>query len=504
MSSSTRNSEVPRIVFEPSSLMTRLTRHPAGQCDACSPLVEATSPTFPADAAITTYLAQPDRIEQSLDTTGYTMVVAPAGGPPAVLNASARAILHHFAQPRSLTTLPTQWDIAWGRNTVDTTLHQLTTLGFLVPPTPPARALREAPTTLAAWLHLTDRCTLRCAYCYLPHAPADMTSTTGRAAIDATIRSALTHGYRHIKLKYAGGEPLLRFALLANLQRYALAQAKQYGLTLDGVVLSNGTLLCEEHITQIQELGLRLTLSLDGLDSSPNHPRRYTGGQSAAPAVVRAIKRALAYGLVPSLSITVSGQTVDELPNLLTWVLAHDLPFSLNFYRVHDRCPQNATLAIDAENSSRMIRGMLAAYRAIEAHLPRHSLLDILLDRVSLVAPHRRPCSAGHSYLVFDPHGHVALCQMHMQQHVATVSDDDPLAQVRSASNGLQNPVVEDKPECRECAWRYWCAGGCPITSHHATGRYNASSPNCEIYSVLLPEVLRLEGLRLLKWAVLE
>jgi uncharacterized protein len=33
------------------------------------------------------------------------------------------------------------------------------------------------------------------------------------------------------------------------------------------------------------------------------------------------------------------------------------------------------------------------------------------------------------------------------------------------------------------------------------TGRYNLKSPHCNIYKALYPEVLRLEGLRLLKYA---
>jgi len=37
--------------------------------------------------------------------------------------------------------------------------------------------------------------------------------------------------------------------------------------------------------------------------------------------------------------------------------------------------------------------------------------------------------------------------------------------------------------------------------AYRATGHYDARSPNCSIYRVLLPEVIRLEGLRLMKYA---
>jgi len=45
-----------------------------------------------------------------------------------------------------------------------------------------------------------------------------------------------------------------------------------------------------------------------------------------------------------------------------------------------------------------------------------------------------------------------------------------------------------------------WCAGGCPLATYRATGRYDVKSPNCNIYRALFPEALRLEGLRLLKY----
>jgi hypothetical protein len=40
-----------------------------------------------------------------------------------------------------------------------------------------------------------------------------------------------------------------------------------------------------------------------------------------------------------------------------------------------------------------------------------------------------------------------------------------------------------------------------PVATFRATGRYDIKSPNCRIYKAIHPEALRLEGLRLLKYA---
>lgn len=482
----------PHIIYQPQN-----PHHTCeGQCDcACASSVEATavhrqpqpeqaytlSPSFTALPLIDDYYVAFERDTQ-----------------PVVLNAAALQIAQHFRQAHRLDDIPAQWHDAWGSAVVCRFLENITTLGLLVPDGHSVPELVEMPTTLSAWLHITDRCNLRCAYCYLPHVRADMAEETGKAAVDATFRSALKHGYARVKLKYAGGEPLLRFDFIAALQRYARAAAQHHDLVLDGVVLSNGTLLTAEMLTTMQALELRLMISLDGLDTAHDQQRFYAGGRGSFADTARAIERALAHGLIPDISITVTGRNAAQLPAVIAWVLERDLPFSLNFYRENEHAASFADLQFE---ESRMIAGMRAAYRVIEANLPRRSLLAALVDRANLAVSHVRTCGVGQSYLVFDYRGRVAKCQMHMRQTVTTVHADDPLSLIRADTLGIQNHTVEDKEGCRTCEWKHWCTGGCPLVTFRATGRYDVQSPNCNIYKALYPEVVRLEGLRLLKYA---
>ncbi|MBN1487996.1 MAG: radical SAM protein [Anaerolineae bacterium] len=350
---------------------------------------------------------------------------------------------------------------------------------------------------LVAWLHLTGNCNLRCSYCYLAHRNTTMSKETGYAVVDASFRSALNRGWSSVKLKYTGGEPLLCFPLVVDLQRYAQTQASRYNINLDSVVLSNGTLLNPEIITTMQDLDLRLMISLDGLGEWHNSQRHYINGHGSSVDVQYAIDLALAYGLVPDISITVSGSNIQGLPQLMEWILERDLPFSINFYRENDKVVSRTALKLEEE---KIIRGMLAAYKVIEQHLPRRSLLASLVDRANFAFPHLRPCSVGQGYLVFDTQGQVSKCQMQMDNPVTDSSASDPLAVVRAAESGIQNLSVDEKEECRACRWRYWCGGGCPLLTYRATGRYDVKSPNCNIYKALYPEVIRLEGLRLLKY----
>ena len=371
-------------------------------------------------------------------------------------------------------------------------------VGLLVDVNTLLPSIKEEHRTLTAWLHITDRCNLRCSYCYLPHVREDMSYETGQETINAIFRSAMSNGFKQVKIKYAGGEPLLRFPFIVELHQYAQSLAKQYNITLDGVVLSNGTLLTTEIIELIKSLSLRLMMSLDGLGESHDRHRPYAGGRGSFTDVSSAVQLALDNGLIPNISVTVSGRTADDLPKLISWILENDLPFSLNFYRENELSASNTDMRLDEE---KIINGMLAAFKVIETNLPRRSLLPALVDRANLSAPHLHTCGVGQNYLVFDQNGQVAKCQMHIRKPITNIHVADPLAVIRADQIGIQNLPVEEKEGCRTCEWKYWCTGGCSLATHRATGRYDVKSPNCNIYKALYPEAVRLEGLRLLKYA---
>jgi uncharacterized protein len=239
-------------------------------------------------------------------------------------------------------------------------------------------------------------------------------------------------------------------------------------------------------------------ISLDGLGDYHDSQRPYASGRGSFKDVAEAVDLALAAGLAPTISVTVSSRTAKGLPALVSWILERDLPFSLNFYRENELSASRDDLRLEEE---KIINGMLAAFKVIEENLPKRSFLGSIVDRANLSFPHAHTCAVGQNYLVFDQNGRVAKCQMQIQQPITNLQAEDPLAAIRSEQAGVQNVSVEEKEGCKNCEWKYWCAGGCPLETHRVTGRYEVQSPNCNIYKAILPEALRLEGLRLLKYA---
>lgn len=418
---------------------------------------------------------------------GYQLAFSPVG--PAgvvVLNGPAARMLDSFATPAPL---------------ADPTARQLAALGLLVPQPSQATTPHVSRFTfhvLTVWLHLTTRCNLRCTYCYAPRGSADMPPEVGWAAVEGAIRSAQAHGFQALKLKYAGGEPTLNLQTLRAVHEYARARVPQAGLELLEVVLTNGTALTPALLGWLREEEIRLAVSLDGLGPAHDRQRGARGGDGSFAAIARGLEQALALGLTPHLSITVTAHNVGSLAEVVAFALDRGLPFNLNFVRP---APGRPDLTPAPE---RLIASLQAVLAEIERRLQsaicnlQSAPICNLLDRCDFSFPHRYPCGAGHAYLVVGSEGTVARCHMEMERAVGTVWEEDPLAAVR-AGDGFRNPPVEEKEDCRECPWRYICAGGCPLMAQRHRGTPAAPSPYCAVYRAVLPELLRLEGLRMMQ-----
>jgi uncharacterized protein len=356
----------------------------------------------------------------------------------------------------------------------------------------------ETPTTLNAWLHVSNACNLSCTYCYVSKSDEVMSAQVGYRAVDAVLAAAVRHDLPAVRLKFAGGEPTLNMPLVLKLKDYARRRAEELGLVLQTVLLSNGVGLGNQLLATLLARNIGLAVSLDGLDGSHDVQRPMSSGSGSARSVQRTVARAQALGLCPDVTITVTGRSVDSLPETVDWLLERGLPFALNFVRGHDHITPETGLEIDDDQ---LIAGVRRAFSAIEANLPSYRLIGSLLDRVQMGTPHHYPCAAAHSYLVIDHQGRVAQCQMALDNPVTNIWAADPLAEVRNAPSGIPGLSVDEKDTCSSCEWRYWCAGGCPLECYRAHGRFDAPSPFCDVYRALMPDLVRLEGLRLLRYA---
>jgi uncharacterized protein len=270
------------------------------------------------------------------------------------------------------------------------------------------------------------------------------------------------------------------------------------GLALHAALLSNGVHLRPGLVEMLKAEGIRVMISLDGVGDTHDAQRPFISGKPSFRLVERTIGQLIDQGHPPHVSITITNRNAAGVPAVVRYALDRQLTFSLNFFRDNDCAASFSDLRYEERV---MISALLETFEVIEGNLPAWSVLGSVLDRGQLLEPRQHSCGVGQDYVVIDQKGRVAKCHMEIERTLGDVFSSDPLQLVRQDRTTALNLLVDEKEGCRDCTWRYWCSGGCTVATFRATGRYDVKSPNCNIYKAIYPQALRLEGLRILKYA---
>ncbi|HWO63017.1 MAG TPA: radical SAM protein [Umezawaea sp.] len=430
-------------------------------------------------------------MELPLDGEHSVLFGSQGNGGVVVVNRAAHDVFRAFATPSSAA------DVAVGQEQdASAVIARLVEQDLVHEPGRASSRVFGEARELTAWLHVTNACNLRCTYCYVHKSQEDMDDVVATQSVDALVRSAVTHGFESLRLKYAGGEASLNAAVLLALHDHAATSCAEEGLGLSAVLLSNGVAISDDFAAQLRSRGIRLMISLDGLGAAHDAQRPTLAGKPSARRVVRTVDRLVATGSFPHISITITNHNTSDVAAVVRFALERDLTFSFNFFRDNDCASRFEDLQYEERA---MVSGLLDAFAVIEEMLPPWSVLGSVLDRGQLIEPRRKACGVGDDYVVVDQKGQVAQCHMEIGTSLGHIRSVDPVDAVRNAT-GIRNLLVDDKEGCRDCTWRNWCAGGCAVATFRATGRFDVRSPNCNIYRSIYPAALRLEGLRVLRF----
>jgi uncharacterized protein len=148
-------------------------------------------------------------------------------------------------------------------------------------------------------IKIHSRCNLACSYCYM-YEMADQSWRSqprrmAAATIDAVAARIAEHvesnGLSRIEVILHGGEPLL--AGLGSLRHAvtAVRSAVGPGVTVGAGLQTNGTLLNPEFLDLFAELGMRVSVSLDGDEEGHDRNRRAANGAGSHRQVAAGLER---------------------------------------------------------------------------------------------------------------------------------------------------------------------------------------------------------------------
>lgn len=355
------------------------------------------------------------------------------------------------------------------------------------------------------WLHLTNDCNFRCKYCFVDKNPEKMSLPQLKHSVDKIVETALRHKIKRITFVLGGGEPLLQFPMIKDLNTYSQELAKKNKLSIRLAIITNGALLTEKVAQYFKDNKVIVGISADGSEEYHNQTRVFRDGSGTFKQVQRGLEIANRYDVLSNISITATADNIKGLPDFISYILRLNPKIRIMLGLV-----KNTGLSSyhKKQHDDLVMRELKKTYRLIEEFYAKYDLslsylnFHKLLDAVFLYDPSSLHCGAGEYYLTITHHGKLKLCPSLEDSTAIAIRDEDDLIDLARKNNFLypEEMKVDDIAKCRSCMWKYICRGGCP-SEKFTMGVDIKSQPAdyCRVYKTMIPYQVRLEGRRLMR-----
>ncbi len=339
---------------------------------------------------------------------------------------------------------------------------------------------REAvkPQLKEVWLHLTQKCNLRCRYC-LVDAGDETENPLSIGEIKKILVEASSLGAKRFYV--TGGEPYL----LPDVERI-FQMIMNYG---ELVVLTNATLIDKNACIPPHERSI-FQVSLDGVEKVNDRLR----GKGSFKKAISGIETLKEKGHRPVVATVVTSENLDSLPELTSFL--GDLGVSdhnLLFLHLRGRAalgdfipaPEKILKVLDKAIEIGKKKGVaIDNYQAFSSRLmaPQGEKNDL--------------CHAGVEMIAIGPTGEVYPCPSLIgeKEFISGSVRKTSLKKVWESSFELkkirQTSLVECN-KCANCAIRFYCGGGCLAFKYLYGGSYNADDPYCDVYKHLIRKKLK-------------
>ena len=365
-------------------------------------------------------------------------------------------------------------------------------IGFLEPdPAPPPElSATYCPTT--AVLLLTNRCNLRCTYCYASGGegqPQDLSPALARVVIDQVHQNAVELGSPNFALTFhGGGEPVQAWGLLQEATAHARAQELPCRISL----VSNGVFAGHQLQWVLENLD-NMTISFDGRQETQDRQRPHASGSGSFESVMRTIRAldeaSFSYGIRMTATAPWRGQLLEDVRFICeeTRCSAMQVEPAFNTRRgVHAGPTQ--------EQGEAFVDAFMDAFevaRGAGRQLTYSGARPWVLTRAFCMAP-RTAC-------IVNPAGQLVSCYEvtggnHPLSGISTVGQvtGERVAVDHQAQRALWEFLEERKGSaCTDCFCHWHCAGDCYTRAYAASkGESQDTSPRCTMNREITARIL--------------
>jgi uncharacterized protein len=267
-------------------------------------------------------------------------------------------------------------------------LKYLEQIDFLEPDPPPPQSRDPEYHPTSAVILSTNRCNLRCIYCYADAglgAAEDVSLEMAKVAIDVAHQNAVALDRSHFDLTFhGGGEPTLAWETLVE----AVAYARAKDLPCEVSVVSNGIWTERQRAWLIPNLN-GLTISFDGRRETQDRQRPFASGKGSFEAVMETIRaldeHGFRYGIRMTAMAPWQGRLVRDVEFLCRETSCRRIRVepAYNVQRGSYRSPS-------ADESADFVAGFMEAY-AVAERGPSPGIFPVRSARLRMAASSSRP-----------------------------------------------------------------------------------------------------------------
>ena len=323
-------------------------------------------------------------------------------------------------------------------------------------------------------LRITERCNLKCAYCYAAGQPKpDMTPEMAVKAVELCCQPGEV-----LRVQFTGGEPLLNFPVMDAVYQYG----KSTGRKLILAVQTNGTLLTPELCRWLKKTGCAVGVSLDGAGAG-NGLRVFPDGSESFSHITQGIRCLGQEGLRCNVTTVISSANSGTLPQILdlSLVLGNIAGIGLDLFRPIGRGAEQ-DFSPEPEALEQGLKSLVSHYRELkQVGIPIHLReLDKLSQRRKHPMPEPVYCYAQtEKSLAVDGLGDCWPCSS------LTGAEGCRLGNIRDGLPAKERSGLDLMPpaQCISCESFSVCKGGCPAMR---SGRnHEPDSLTCQMHHIL-------------------
>jgi len=346
---------------------------------------------------------------------------------------------------------------------------------------------------LVVW-NFTYKCNLKCKHCYSESGNVSKIELSTEEAMKVVDQIA---DFGVTSLAFSGGEPLMRKDFF-EVARHAVDAGLYVSLA------TNGTLLNEENVRKLKEVGLHyVEVSLDGADAKTHD--FFRGKTGAFDQTLQGLKNCLSEDICTCIAVTATKNNLTEIPAVLE--MAENM--GIDRFTLFNFIPTGRGKEIVAADPSPQEREELLRYLnkqlsedhkiailsttpqlarvALQCHSPTEE--DIIMplahmeatkisNRARALADFIGGCGAGRLYCAISPEGNVQPC-VFMPLVVGNLKTEK-LEDIWANSPVLGELRDRDKLKgrCSKCEFKFVC-GGCRARAFAYHNDYLMSDPGC-------------------------